>query len=310
MATDEGIWSLIEEVRDEAPFTLRLAAHWLIKPSESTQEDLAQVDRAIALHQTYNLSTSPYFRIAGIKIICDDVIDAYTAALREPYSSTGERCPTVWSAEALRPVIEKADHAGLQYALHAIGDEAVKLAIDALEACGTPGQRHRIEHLELTRPEDSKRFGQLGIIASTQPVHSDPAFLRTYPALLGDRCSRLYAYKEFLDTGAKLAIGTDAPTAAHFPLGNLYGGTIKKSSREPNAGFTPVNEHWKLSLADALAAATVGSAYACIAEQRVGTLEVGKIADFVVLDMQWTLESLLEASVIETWFAGKRVFPE
>ena len=310
MATDEGIWSLIEEVRNEAPFTLRLAAHWLVKPSKSTQEDLAQVDRAIALHKTYNVSTSPDFRIAGIKIICDGVIDACTAALREPYSSNGVNTPTVWSAETLKPVIEKADRAGLQCALHAIGDEAVKLAVDTLEECGTPGQRHRIEHLELTRPEDSKRLGKLGITASIQPVHSDPAFLRTYPALLGDRCSRLYAYNEFLENGARLSIGSDAPTATHLPLSNLYVGTTKKSIREPGAGFKPVNEQWKLPLEDAFAAASAGSAYACFAEQRVGTLEVGKIADFVVLDLQWTPEDLLEASVKETWFAGKRVFVE
>ncbi len=310
MATDPDIWSLMKQIRAEGDTSLRMAAHYIISPSSSSEENLAQVDRAIALHKEYNLDTSPDFRIAGIKIVCDGVIDACTAALRAPYSSTGKNFPTVWSPETLRPIIDKADRAGLQCALHAIGDEAVKLAVDTLEACGTPGRRHRIEHLELTRPEDAKRLGQLGITASIQPVHSDPSILRAWPTLLGDRCRRAFAYKEFLDNGAKLAIGTDSPTAPHLPLSNLYVGTTRKSAREPKANFEPLNEHFKLSFVDALAAASAGSAYACFADQRVGTLEVGKIADFVIMDMEWTPESLLQASVKETWFAGKRVFPQ
>ena len=309
LATDDEIWSLMAQVRDEDDVSLRMAAHYLITPSNSHAENLAQVDRAIALHKQYNLTTSPDFRIAGIKVICDGVIDACTAALREPYTSTNSNCPTIWSAEMLQPVVEKADRAGLQCALHAIGDAAVKMAVDTIESCGTPGARHRIEHLELTRPEDAKRLGQLGITASIQPVHSDPSILRAWPSLLGDRCSRAFAYKEFLDNGARLAIGTDSPTAPHMPLSNLYVGTTRKSAREPEADLKPMNEHFKLSLMDAMNAASAGSAYACFAESRVGTLEVGKIADFVVLDMQWDAESLLQAVVKETYFGGRRVFP-
>jgi predicted amidohydrolase YtcJ len=309
LATDEKIWTLMKQVKDEDNIPLRFAAHWLIKPSATAEENLAQVDRAIALHKEYNLTTSPDFRIAGIKVICDGVVDACTAALREPYSSTNTNCATIWSAEHLKPVVEKADRAGLQCALHAIGDAAVKLAVDTLEECGTPGARHRIEHLELTRPEDAKRLGQLGITASIQPVHSDPAILAAWSSLLGDRCSRAFAYREFLDGGAKLAIGTDSPTAPHLPLRNLYTGTTRKSAQNEKADLKPINEHFKLPIQEAFAAASAGSAYACFAEKRVGTLEIGKIADFVVLDMSWNPDELLKAEVKETWFAGRRVFP-
>jgi predicted amidohydrolase YtcJ len=310
LATDEEIWSLVKQLRQEENVTIRMAAHYLITPSKTTEENLAQVDRAISLHEKYNLTTSPDFRIAGIKVICDGVIDACTAALRLPYTSTGIDCPTIWSAEMLRPVVGKADQAGLQCALHAIGDEAVRLAVDTLEACGSPGRRHRIEHLELTRPEEAERLGELGITASIQPVHSDPAILGAWETLLGDRCSRAFAYREFHDHGALLAIGTDAPTAPHSPLRNLYTATTRKSARKPDAGLSPVNEEFKLDLADAFVAASAGVAYSCFAEKRVGTLEVGKIADFVVLDMEWTAERLLQASVKETWFAGKKVYPK
>lgn len=309
LATDAEIWDLLRQVREEQDVPLRFAAHWLITPSKTTAENLAQVDEAIRLHQEFNLETSPDFRIAGIKIIGDGVIDACTAALRDPYSSTGTTCAPIWTAEMLRPVVKKASDAGLVVAIHAIGDETVKLAVDTLESHATRGGRHRIEHLELTRPEDARRLGELGITASIQPVHSDPAILRAWPALLGERCSRAFAYSEFLQHGAPLAIGTDAPTAPHLPLSNLYIATTRKSAREPYAGLVAVNEHFRLSLSQALSAATYGSAYACFAEQRVGSLEIGKIADFVILDMDWASEALLKAKVVETYFAGKRVFP-
>jgi predicted amidohydrolase YtcJ len=309
LATDAEIWALLKQIRDEQEVPLRFAAHWLITPSTSDEENLAQVDEAIRLHQEFNLETSPDFRIAGIKIIGDGVIDACTASLREPYLSTGTNCSPIWTAEKLTPVVKKASDAGLIVAIHAIGDETVRLAVDTLEKHASRGGRHRVEHLELTRPEDSRRLGELGITASIQPVHSDPAILQAWNSLLGERRSRAFAYSEFLEHGAPIAIGTDSPTAPHLPLSNIYVATTRKSAREPNANLEPVNQHFKISLSQALSAATYGSAYACFAEQRVGSLEIGKIADFVILDMKWSSEALLEAKVAETYFAGSRVFP-
>jgi predicted amidohydrolase YtcJ len=92
-----------------------------------------------------------------------------------------------------------------------------------------------------------------------------------------------------------------------MPLANLYVATTRRSAKEPSLTDT-VNEHFVLPLASAVSAATAGSAYSCFADRRVGTLEAGKKADFVVLDMQWKPEKLLEAAVIETWFGGKKVW--
>ncbi|KAI9935008.1 hypothetical protein ASPWEDRAFT_54053 [Aspergillus wentii DTO 134E9] len=313
MATDENTWQAMAALReDEAKqgrkVPIRLAAHWIISPSKTNEENLAQVDRAIELHQQFNLSTSPDFRITGIKLICDGVIDACTAALTEPYSSNGTNCDALWPADMLQKVVQKADAAGLQCALHAIGDATVRLAIDTLETVGTAGKRHRIEHLELTAPEDAKRLGDLGITASIQPVHADPAILRAWPKLLGpDRVKRAFAYQDFLDHKAPLAIGTDSPTAPHLPLRNLYTATTRRSAREPGL-TTTVNDHFALSLLDAVSAATAGSAYSCFADKIAGSLEVGKKADFVVLDMEWEAEKLLDASVYATYFEGERVY--
>ncbi|BAE59767.1 unnamed protein product [Aspergillus oryzae RIB40] len=308
MATDENLWNTLLALREREEANIRVAAHWIISPKEDEEEVLRQVDRAIELHGKYNVTTSPDLRIAGIKVICDGVVDACTAALTEPYASNGDNCAPLWGADILKKVVRKADQAGLQCALHAIGDATVKLAIDALESEGTPGSRHRIEHLELTAPHDAKRLGALGITASVQPVHADPAILRAWPRLLGkERCGRAFAYREFLDHGANLAIGTDSPTAPHLPLRNLYTATTRRSAREPESVET-VNEGFRLGLLEAVVAATGGSAYSCFADGFTGRLEVGMKADFVVVDMVWEEERLLEAEVWETWFDGRRVW--
>lgn len=311
MAMDENAWEAILALRDShgGSLPMRIAAHWCITPSSSTSERLQQVDRAIELAQTYNNQTSPDLRIVGIKVICDGVIDACTAALSSPYSTDIASPDPIWSSEMLDPVVEKACNSGLQCALHAIGDAAVTLAINSLEKYGKPGQRHRIEHLELTSPTDAQRLGALGITASIQPVHADPAILRAWPKLLGpERLERAFAYKEFADHGAVLAIGSDAPTAPHAPIKNLFVGTTRRSARESGAGDEPVNEHFKLGICEAVSAATLGSAYSCFAEARIGSLEVGKEADFVVVDMKFEAERLLDAEVRQTWIGGKVIY--
>ncbi|KAL2794711.1 amidohydrolase 3 [Aspergillus keveii] len=319
MATDENIWEIVCGLRESGEdVPIRLVMHWIITPAATEEGVLRQVDRAIELHKKYNKTTSPDFRIAGIKIICDGVVDACTAALLEPYShntDTSINASPLWDPALLCAAVRRADAAGLQCALHAIGDAAVRLAIDTLETVApTDGscKRHRIEHLEVTSPSDATRLGALGITASIQPVHADPAILRAWPRLLGpERVARAFAYREFLEKGAKLAIGTDSPTAPHLPFRNLYTATTRRSAREPESTET-VNEGFKLELAQAVQAATLGTAYSCFADDVVGSLEVGKKADFLVVEMEWDDggASLLDARVEQTWFGGRKVFGE
>lgn len=310
MAMDETIWEAMRALRDEGGVSIRLAAYWIIKPGQTDEENLAQVDQAIELHRQYNQTTSPDFRIAGIKLICDGIVDACTATLLEPYSSNNTNSAPIWPEAMLRRVVAHANASGLQCALHAIGDATVRMAINALEALGSEahGRRHRIEHLELTHADDARRLGDLGITASVQPVHADPAILRAWPHLLGPhRCGRAFAYREFFDHGANVAIGTDSPTAPHWPLKNLYTATTRRSAREPESTDT-VNKHFGLSLVEGLAAATWGSAVSSFSDARAGSLERGKVADFVVVDMDWDKERLLQAQIYQTYFGGRRVF--
>jgi predicted amidohydrolase YtcJ len=311
MAMDENAWEALLALREAegGSLPIRVAAHWCVAPGNGEEHRLQQVERAIELCKQYNNQTSPDLKIVGIKIICDGVIDACTAALAEPYTPNAHFEGPIWTPEMLDPVVKRAIDQGLQCALHAIGDQAVHNAVNVLEKHGKPGQRHRIEHLELTAPEDAQRLGQLGITASIQPVHSDPSILRAWPKLLGpDRLKRAFAYSEFADHGAPLAIGSDTPTAPYAPLPNLYVATTRKSAKQPEANDAPVNVNFTLGLAQAVSAATSGAAYSCFAEDRVGSLEVGKMADFTVVDMAWDGQDLLNASVIETWFEGRIVY--
>jgi predicted amidohydrolase YtcJ len=311
MAMDESAWKAILALREAegGSLPIRVAAHWCVSPGDGPEHRLQQVQRAIDLSKQFNNETSPDLRIVGIKLICDGVIDACTAALAEPYTSNMHFEGPIWTPEMLDPVVKTAVEGGLQCALHAIGDQAAHNAVNVIEKHGKQGQRHRIEHLELTAPEDAKRLGQLGITASIQPVHADPAILRAWPKLLGpDRLKRAFAYSDFADHGAHLTIGSDSPTAPYAPLPNLYVATTRKSARQPDAKDAPVNPNFKLDLAQAITAATSGAAYSCFAEHRVGSLEIGKMADFVVVDMAWDGDELLKASVKETWFEGQKVY--
>ncbi|KAJ5766079.1 uncharacterized protein N7511_003695 [Penicillium nucicola] len=308
MAMDEEAWDSLVTLRAMDPeFALRVSAYWLIKPTSSPEDISRQIERARELFQQYNTATSPDLRIVGVKVICDGIIDACTAFLSQPYAPA-DSPPPIWEPENLDQVVKEADSAGLQIALHAIGDAAIKMAIDAIEKHATPGRRHRIEHLELASPEDAKRLGELGLTASIQPVHADPSILTEWPRLLGkDRCQRAFAYREFADAGALMAIGSDSPTSPWMPMQNLYVATTRRSARDEEYSQT-VNEHFKLNLCESMIAATGGAARSVFAEDRTGNLAVGKLADFVIVDMKWDANYLLQAKTMETWYGGKQAW--
>ncbi|KAL3457376.1 amidohydrolase 3 [Aspergillus heterothallicus] len=309
MAMSEDTWEILNIHRRGHGFPFHLAVHWLVPFSKDQDINFSYVDRAVELHSQFH---EPEFCLAGIKLMCDGVVDGCTAALYQPYGGNKDAIEPIWPSEMMSSVIRRADNAGLQVAIHAIGDLAVHQSINLLSAVGsqdkTRRHRHRIEHLELTSSEDAKRLGALGITASVQPVHSDPAFFKAWPGLIGkERCERAFAYKEFLDGGATLAFGTDAPTAAHFPFSNLYNATTRRSAVDPKSRDR-LNPEFALELVDAVAAMTQGAAYSRFAESWTGSLVEGLSADFVVIDMHWDTTRLLEAKVCQTWYRGEKVF--
>lgn len=305
MAMDEGTWEILNIYRRDHHIPFHIGAHWLVPFSTDQKANFKYVDRAIELHEQYD---QPDFTIVGIKLICDGVVDGCTAALLQPYTGKSDPVEPIWPEDMLQEVVQRADQAEIQCVIHAIGDRAVHQAINVLSHVGTPGRRHRIEHLEMTTSEDAKRLGDLDITASIQPVHSDPALFKAWPGLVGhERCKRAFAYKEFLDGGAPIAIGTDAPTAPHMPFPNLYNATTRRSALETESEDT-VNSHFALTLAQAATAAAAGAAYARFADGWTGSLKKGLDADFLVVDVQWTPEKLLGGKVCQTWYRGQKVF--
>ncbi|KAL5598544.1 hypothetical protein BROUX41_003526 [Berkeleyomyces rouxiae] len=310
MAMDEGGWAAVLELRRRraGPLPVRLAAYWCLMPQPTEASTLAEIDRAAALRAECTATGATDCRVVGIKFICDGVIDACTAALQQPYASGAPAGEPIWSAAMLRPAVAHATRLGLQVALHAIGDQTVHVAVEAIAAHAPARLRPRIEHLELTAPADVARLAALGITASIHPVHADPAILRQWPRLLGaERCARAFAYAEFADAGAVLAIGSDAPSAPLEPLPNLFTATTRRSAREPECAET-VNPHFALELAQAVTAATAGTAYSVFDENEVGALRKGMRADIVVIDMQWNAEKLLQAKVMKTYSGGVKTF--
>jgi predicted amidohydrolase YtcJ len=309
MAMDADGWEALQLYRKRKDgLPLHIAAHWYI-PHGGTPEELnSHIDDAIAQHRQWHPSKSPEFCVVGIKLICDGVVDGCTAALSHPYSGRTDIVGPLWQEEAMNLAVSRAAEAGLQCAVHAIGDVAITQAIDAIAKTKSVDRRHRVEHLELASEEDAKRLGQLGITASVQPVHSDPAILVDYPKLIGPQAwGRAFAYKEFLDGKACVAIGTDAPTARHLPLPNMFNATTRRSATLPEMK-TQTNPHQAITLSQAFYAATTSAAYSRFAEGWTGSLERGLRADFVVLDCSWSPETLLQAKVEQTWSAGQRLF--
>lgn len=288
----------------------RIVAHWFVQNTGDEAANLAQVERAVQLAATH---TDGWPRIVGIKLVLDGVIDACTAAMNRPYADGGNEDP-IWTLDEMTPVVTAADAAGLQVAIHAIGDRASDQAIDALaraaQANGTSGRRHRIEHLEYTSPETPRRLAELGITASMQPVHADPAIYDNWVAMLGDeRPERSFAWPEYVDAGALLTFSTDAPTAPHEALHNMYVAATRRSALD--ASYPPNNPHLARPLAESIAHATRDAAASIHEEHRRGRVAPGLLADFAVVDADPFTDgegALLTAAVVRTVLGGRTVF--
>ncbi|WP_314195209.1 amidohydrolase [uncultured Arthrobacter sp.] len=295
----------------DGSLTSRLIAYWRVNNTGSAEDNIAQVQRAAELAAGHS---SPFLRVVGIKVIIDGTIDGCTATLGRPYADGSNAAP-IWSLEELAPVVAAADAAGLKVAMHAIGDESVRIAIGAVEHAvaqnGPRERRHRIEHLELVDRADVDRLASLGITASMQPVHADPAISANWRAKLDDdRVERGFPWPWMTDAGARLAFGTDSPTSPHAPLPNMYVAATRASALDPTAAANVPD--FALPLANAIEHATRDSAWTCGAEHEIGRLAAGLYADFVVLDTDVLAAAaptaLLGTKVLRTVVGGRTVY--
>ena len=233
--------------------------------------------------------TGPWLRLGFAKGMLDGTVDARTAAMLQAYDGTDDRGRPFWPAATLNPAVARYDSAGLQVALHAIGDRAIRMALDAFAYAqrvnGRRDSRHRVEHVEVPDPADVPRFAALGVVASTQAIFATPdvTTLTNYAPLLGPaRAARSNSFRQFDAAGAVQAFGSDYPV---FPMAPLEGirvaVTRETSDGKPAGGWYPAG---KISADAALRHYTRDAAWAGFRDEEIGVLAVGRWADFVVLE--------------------------
>jgi predicted amidohydrolase YtcJ len=238
-----------------------------------------------------------------------------TASLFEPYVGGGNGLP-MWTQQELDRAAVAYDQRGWQILLHAIGDKAIDMALRAAEFVaqtnGPRDRRFRIEHVEVPRPADLPRFKALGVIASTQALFANPdkTTLENYAVLLGpERVSHANAFRLFDEAGVRQAFGSDWPVFSMEVLKGIYCAVTRQTpAGTPAAGFFP--EH-RISAEAALRHFTIDGAYASFEEKDKGSLEVGKLADFVILSKDPTaveLTKIADIQVTETIKEGATVF--
>jgi predicted amidohydrolase YtcJ len=255
-----------------------------------------------------------WLHIGGLKGFVDGSLGSHTAAMYEGFSDLpSDKGLLVNTPEDLYRWTSGADKAGLHVMVHAIGDRAIGMQLDIFERVakenGARDRRFRIEHAQHIAPKDIPRFAGLGVIPSMQPYHAiDDG--RWAEKLLGhERAKTTYAFKSLLDAGARLAFGSDWFVAPPTPLEGIYGAVTRRTLDEKNpTGWIPEQ---KITVEDALRAYTTGAAYAEYMETDKGTLERGKLADFVLIDRDLTRippETIRDAKVMMTVVGGTVVY--
>jgi len=251
--------------------------------------------------------------IRAVKIYADGALGSRGAAMLRPYSDDVENfgLPFV-TADELFASVDKANRMGFQVGVHAIGDRGNRLVLDAFERAqnGKPSPlRNRVEHAQIIALEDIPRFAELGVIASMQPTHATSDMNMAEDRIGPERIKGGYAWRKLLDSGAIIASGSDFPVELPNPFHGLYAAVTRQDRNNLPAGGWYAGE--ALSRAQALRSFTLDAAYAAHQEDRFGSLEPGKWADFIILDRDYfaiPADQIDDIQVLETWVAGERVY--
>ncbi len=308
-AQDYSTWEdflTYEDLEREGKLTLRIS-EWL---DFNDSVDLLQK------HRAHHPMDDPMLHTAMLKGFMDGSLGSRTAALQAPYSDDpGNSGLARYQQGQLNRMTIERTLAGFQIGFHAIGDRAVQMALDAFaeaersakENDKTRDFRFRIEHSQVLYAEQFAQYKELGVIASMQPSHLLTDMNWVMERIGPQRAKTSYAWKQFLDAGVPLAFGTDYPVEPITPFRGIYAAV----TRQNEAGAKSYFPEQKLTIEQAIAAYTTGSAYAQFAEKDKGTLAPGMLADFVVLDRDLTKVAppeILKTRVLRTVVGGKTVY--
>ncbi|WP_281991570.1 amidohydrolase [Aquimarina aggregata] len=249
-----------------------------------------------------------------LKGFVDGSLGSHSAAFKEPYSDKPKDSGILTvNIDSLKTWITKADNKNIQITVHAIGDKANSKLLNTYETViqsnGIKDRRFRIEHAQHLDRNDISRFSDLNVIASMQPYHAiDDG--RWAEELIGpERIKTTYAFKSLIDANATLVFGSDWPVAPASPLYGIFAAVTRKTldNKNPN-GWIPEQ---KINVEQALIAYTKNAAYSSFDENIKGTLEKGKLADFVILSeniFSIPREKIKDVLVLQTYVGGKKVF--
>jgi len=298
------LFRVLQRLDREGKLTCRMDVRWPI----ASHRDLA----AIGAQANFG---SDHLRIGGVKGFMDGSLGSSTAKFFDPFEGDTKNVG-VWVTppDTMRMLIRNADAAGLNVCVHAIGDEAnatlLDLFGDVAKANGPRDRRFRIEHVQHLRPTDYTRFKQLGVIASMQPYHVIDDGRWAEGRIGAKRCSSSYAYRSLLDADAKLAFGSDWPVAPLNPIPGIDAAVNRRTlnGKHPNGWFP----EQRITVAEAVEAYTLGSAFAGSQEKDRGSLAVGKLADLAVLSRDVfdpaERDRIVDTKVELTVVGGKVVF--
>lgn len=302
---------LYDQLRRDGQLTLRFYVAYFLDPPELTPSELDQIEKARKIYKDDWISGGV------VKTMLDGVIEAHTAAMFEPYTDDPSQSGKLfWEPAKYKAAITELDRRGLQIFTHAIGDKAVRLALDAYEQAAatnhTADARPRIEHIETITAQDIPRFGKLGVIASFQPLHAypDEDTLGIWARNAGpERAQRAWVWHSIKSTGGRLAFGSDWPVVTLNPWPGVQNGITRQTTEgDPPGGFVPGE---RISLEDAIQGYTLGAAFAGRREKTEGSIEPGKLADVIVLDRDlFKIEprEIGKTEVLLTMVGGKIVY--
>lgn len=254
------------------------------------------------------------YALASVKLYSDGALGSRGAALIHPYSDAPHTRGLLFNSDAaIGAKMEKAMKAGYQVNVHAIGDAGNKQILDSFERLGKqyplPQRRHRIEHAQVVQLADIPRFKQLAIVPSMQPTHATSDQNMAEQRVGPQRIKGAYAWQAFLKQGSRIACGSDFPIESPNPLQGIHAAVTRQDMQDvPSGGWY---KEQAMTRTQALRCFTLDAAWAAHQEHAIGSLEMGKWADFIVTDrdlFQVAPEEIGKITVLETWVGGKQVF--